>query len=79
MTFSQLRSQVDVPKRKYAREIAAAVLKPVASKIVNLWDIAIAKNQPKPSPLLYLQMVAKAGFRLQTFKALHVYLEDCRR
>ena len=26
-----------------------------------------------------LQKVTKAGFRLQTFKALLVYLEDCRR
>ena len=79
MTISQLRRQFEALKRKYARVIAAAVLRPVANKIVNLWDIATTKKQPKPSPILCLQKVAKAGFRLKTFKALHIYLEDCRR
>ena len=51
-TISSLRRQVEALKRKYARVIAAAVLKPVADKIVNLWDIATAKKQPKPNPLL---------------------------
>ncbi len=78
-TISSLRRQIEALKRKYAREIAAAVLKPVAQKIVNLWDIATVKKQPKPSPLLCVQKVVKAGFRLHTFKALHIYLEDCRR
>ena len=78
-TLSQLRRQLEALKRKYARVIAAAVLKPVAQKIVNLWDIATAKKQPKPNPLLCVQKVVKAGFRLQTLKALHIYIEDCRR
>ena len=78
-SISQLRRQFEALKRKYARVIAAAVLKPVADKIVNLWDIATAKKQPKPNPLLCIQKVVKAGFRLDTFKALHIYLEDCRR
>ncbi len=78
-TISSLRRQIEALKRKYAREIAAAVLKPVASKIVNLWDIATAKKQLKPSSLLCVGKVVKAGFRLHTFTALHIYLEDCRR
>ncbi len=77
-TISSLRRQIEALKRKYAREIAAAVLEPVANKIVNLWDIATARRQPKPNPLLCVQKVVKAGFRLKTFKALHGYIEDCR-
>ena len=77
-TLSSLRRQIEALKRKYAREIAAAVLEPVADKIVNLWDIATAKNQPQPSPLICVRKVAEAGFRLRTFKALHGYIEDCR-
>ena len=78
MTLYQIRCQIEAIKRKYAREIAAAVLEPVADKIVTLWDIATAKKQPKPNPLLCVQKVVKAGFRLKTFKALHGYIEDCR-
>ena len=79
MTLSQIRSQLEAIKREYAHVIAAAVLKPVASKVVNLWDIATAKKQPKPSPILCVRKVVDAGFRRQTLKALHIYLEDCRR
>ena len=77
-SISQLRRQFEALKRKYARVIAAAVLKPVADKIVNLWEIAAAKKQPKPNPLLCIQKVVKAGFRLDTFTALHIYIKDCR-
>ena len=77
-TISSLRRQIEALKRKYAREIAAAVLEPVADKIVNLWDIATAKNQPKPSPLICVREVAEAGFRLRTFNALHAYIDNCR-
>ena len=77
-TISSLRRQIEALKRKYAREIAAAVLKSVAQKIVNLWGIATAKKQPKPNPLLCVRKVVKAGFRLKTFNALHSYIEDCR-
>ncbi len=78
-TISSLRRQIEALKRKYAREIAAAVLKPVANQITRLWEIAVAKKQPKPDPLDCVQKVAQAGFRLHTFKALHGYIEDCRR
>ena len=58
-SISQLRRQFEALKRKYARVIAAAVLKPVADQIVNLWDIATAKKQPKPNPLLCIQKVVR--------------------
>ena len=78
-TLSQLRRQFEALKRKYARQIAAAVLRSTASEITRLWEIAIARKQPKPSPLLCIQEVVKAGFRLTTFNKLHAYLEDRRR
>ena len=78
ITISQIRREIKALKRKYAREIAAAVLSPVVDQIVELWNIALAKKLPKPDPLSCVQKVVKAGFRLQTFKALHGYLEDCR-
>ena len=78
-TISSLRRQIEALKRKYAREIAAAVLKPVANQITRLWEIAVAKKQPKPDPLDCVQKVAQAGFRLHTFMALHLYLENCQR
>ena len=77
-TLSQIRREIEALKRKYARQIAAAVLKPVAGKIVNLWDIATAKKQPKPNPMLCVRKVVDAGFRLHTFNALHSYIEDLR-
>ena len=78
VTISQIRRQIEALKRKYAREIASAVLSPVVDQIVELWNIALAKKLPKPDPLSCIRKVVKAGFRLQTFKALHGYLEDCR-
>ena len=78
ITISQIRREIKALKRKYAREIAAAVLSPVVDQIVELWNIALAKKLPKPDPLSCVQKVVKAGFRFQTFKALHGYLEDCR-
>ncbi len=47
---------------------------PVANKFVNLWDIAAANKQPKPSSLLCVRKIVKAGFRIHTFTDLHIYL-----
>ena len=65
-TLSSLRRQIEALKRKYAREIAAAVLEPVADKIVTLWDIATANNQPQPSPLICVRKVATAARNSRT-------------
>ena len=78
-TISSLRRQIEALKRKYAREIAAAVLKPVASQITRLWEISVAKKQPKPNPLDCVRKVADAGFRLKTLNALHGYIDSCER
>ena len=78
MTLYQLRRSFEALKTKYAHVIAAAHLQPVVDQITELWNIAIANKQPKPDPLSCVRKVADAGFRLPTFTALHVYLEDCR-
>ena len=79
ITLASLRRQFEALKRKYARVIAAAVLKPVADEITRLWAIAVEKKQPKPSPILCVQKVIKAGFRLNTLNALHGHIQRCRR
>ena len=79
ITIASLRRQFEALKRKYARVIAAAVLKPIADRIVRLWEIAVERKQPKPNPLLCVRKVADAGFCLQTFKDLHIYVDDCQR
>ena len=81
VTPASLRRQFDALRRKvdrHARDIAAFVLRPVADQITRLWDIAVEKKQPKPNPVLCVQKVVRAGFRLSTFKALHTYIEDRR-
>ena len=77
MTLYQLRRSFESLKARYAHVIAAAHLQPVVDQITELWNIALANKQPKPDPLSCVRKVADAGFRLNTFTALHVYLEDC--
>ena len=79
MTLASLSRQFEALKRRYARVIAAAVLTPVADQITQLWEIALANKQPKPSPLDCVRKVADAGFRLHTFTPFHTYLKDCER
>ena len=63
--------------RKYARELAIYRLKPVADQITELWAIAVSKKQPKPDPFACVRKVADAGFRLNTYMALHQYIRRC--
>ena len=79
MTPNQLRCQFENLKRRYARVIAAAWLLPPADQITELWNIAVAKKQPKPNSVSCVRMVADAGFRLKTWNALHGYMTVCRR
>ena len=50
---------------------------PVAKQIVELWDIALANQQPKPDPMTCISKFTDAGIRMQTFKEVHIYLRDC--
>ena len=82
VTLASLRRQFEALKRKlhrHARDIAAFALRPVADQITRLWEIALEKKQPKPDPISCVQKVVRAGFRLSTFKALHIYIADSRR
>ena len=62
MTIGQLHRQFEALKRKYARVIAAAILRPAANQTAQLWAIAVAKKQPKPNPLSCVYKVVDAGF-----------------
>ena len=79
VTLASLRRQVDALMRQCARQLAVHRLRPIADQIVELWNIAVANKQPKPSPIFCVRRVAEAGFRLQTYLALHIYIENCQR
>ena len=78
MTIYQLRRQFETLKRKYAHVIARACLRPVANQIIELWNIAVAKEKPKPDPISCVKKVVDAGFRITSLKAFHIYMKDCR-
>ena len=79
ITLASISRQVDSLTRKFARKLAIYHLKPVTDQITELWAIAVAKKQPLPDPLSCVRKVVDAGFRLNTYTALHTYLKDCRR
>ncbi len=78
-SLAGIRRQVDALQRRFARELAMYRVKPVAEQVVQLWNIAIAKQQPKPDPVSCIRKFIDAGFRLPSFKDLHIYLKDCRK
>ena len=45
ITLASLRRQLNALKRKYARLLAVAHLKPVTDQITELWNIAVAKER----------------------------------
>ena len=73
-TLSSIRRWVEGLERRFARQLAMVRVLPVAKEIVELWDIAIANQQPKPDPLTCISKFTDAGIRLQTFKDVHIYL-----
>ena len=79
ITLRSLRRRFEALKRKYARVIAASILMPVANQIVVLWNIAVAKKQPKPDPVDCVHIVAHAGFRPKSWNSLHGYIDHCER
>ena len=78
-SLRSIRRWVEGLKRRFARELAMVRVLPVANQIVELWNIAIANQQPKPDPLTCIGKFTDAGIRLQTFKDVHIYLKDCRK
>ena len=79
ISLASIRRQIEALERKCARQLAIYRLKPAVDQITELWNIAVAKNQPKPDPLTCVRKVVDAGFRLPTFTALHTYIKDCRK
>ena len=65
--------------RKYARELAVYRVRPVADQIIDLWNTAVASEQPGPNSVACIQMIVRAGFRVSNLNVLHGCLDDCRR
>ncbi len=78
-TLSQIRRRLDVLKHKYALELAIVKLRPLAESFSLYWSRQAAERQPLPASQPFIRLIARCGFRLNTFMALHQYLECCRR
>ena len=74
MTISQIRRRIDALMRRFARELAIIKLRRIAESVADDWD---PDHPPEPSDVI--QRVVKAGFRLNTFTRLSIYLKDMRR
>ena len=79
LTLSQLRRRVNALRRKYARDLAVVRLRPLAEEFSQQWAVSLSQRRPAPQPQPFIRRIAQSGFRLNTFMALHKYLECCRR
>ena len=79
MSLSQIRNAIEILERQLSRELAMHRVRPIADQITELWNIAIAKQQPKPDPITCISKFIDNGIGLPTFTALHTYLKDCRK
>ena len=83
MSFSRLRTQVDTLMRKYAIELEAYRLRPLAQEFCDEMadSVTVNKDAPKLSLLEWTQVFAKRmisrGFRGQHLLDLHDYLKRC--
>lgn len=77
-SLSEIRRQVDALRRRLAPELAFLRLRKLAEEFCCQWDTAVTNHQPPPDPHPFILRVANAGFRLNTFMALHKYLDRCR-
>jgi len=74
MTISQIRTRINTLKRKFARELAILKLRRIAESVADNWD-----PEDPPEPANVIQLIVKAGFQLNTFTRLSIYLKDIRR
>ena len=79
MSLSQIRNAIEVLERKLSRDLAMHRVRPIADQITELWNIAIAKQQPKPAPISCISKFIDNGIGLPTFTVLNTYLKDCRK
>ena len=77
-TISQIRRRIDALKRKYAADLTIIRLRPLAEEYCLLWTEALSEGSNPPDSYAFIRHIARQGFRLNTFTALHLYLERCR-
>ena len=78
-SLASLRRQVAALKRRLDRALPQLRLEAAANHITRLWEIAVAKQQPKPDPVDCVHVIADAGFRPESWTELHGYIRHCRR
>ena len=77
MTLSQIRNQIHLLQRKFARELAVYRLRQVAEEIADDWAIATAEHEELPQPYQVVQRVAREGHVLKTYMNLSRYVQRC--
>ena len=83
MTLSQIRSQVEALKRKYAAELEVYRLRELAHEFCGEMTEAVTGSRPGPilpalnwTRILFKRM-SDRGFRLKNFVTLYDYLKRC--
>ena len=73
-----LQARVRALQRKYAPQLAFIRLRKLAEDHVLECEKARAEHKPKPDTHTFIRKIAKAGFRLRTFAALHKCIDRFR-
>ena len=73
-----LQARVRALQRILAPELAVVRLRRLSEEFCIESSVAHANGEPPYHPHVFIQRVAAAGFRLQSFMAVHKYLERCR-
>ena len=73
-----LQARVRALQRILAPELAIVRLRRLSEEFCIESTVDQANGEPPSHPHAFIQRVASAGFRLQSFMAVHKYLERCR-
>ena len=73
-----LQARVRALQRILAPELAAVRLRRLSEEFCIKLSVDQANGEPPSHPHVFIRRVASAGFRLQSFMAVHKYLERCR-
>ena len=73
-----LQARVRTLQRILAPELAVVRLRRLSEEFCIESTVAHANGQLPSHPHAFIRRVAAAGFRLQSFMAVHKYLERCR-
>ncbi|MDE2778338.1 MAG: hypothetical protein OXI91_01495 [Chloroflexota bacterium] len=77
-TLSQIHSQVNSLKRKFASELKVLKVFPFAEEFSLDWTCMVADHLPLPDSGDFIRHLASSGFRFHTYTNLFLYLERCR-